>query len=87
MDNSLDIQLELSKTSLLFDQYICILQKKLALNKSKITITKNDLDYLKQIQEKINNIAKNVRIIHNDSVRNIVISEAKEFLENELQRS
>ena len=58
MEKSFDIQLELSELSLLFNQFIFGLQTKLESNKSRVSINKTDLDFLIQVHEKINNIAK-----------------------------
>ena len=58
MEKSFDIQLELSEISLLFNQFIVNLETKLALNKSRVSINQSDLNFLTQLQDKINNIAK-----------------------------
>ena len=82
MEKSFDIQMELCEISCIFSQYTYGLQTRLDSKKSRITINQDDLDYLIQIQEKINNIAKlDITSLRTD------VSKQKEQLQQKLQES
>ena len=58
MEKTINMQVELSEISMMFNHYIVNLERRLAKNKQRVTITQGDLDELIEVQGKLNNIAK-----------------------------
>ena len=59
MEKTIDMQVELSEISMMFNHYILNLERRLAKKKApRVTITQEDLDKLVEVQKKMNNIAK-----------------------------
>jgi len=79
MEKTIDMQVELSEISMMFNHYILNLERRLAKNKQRVTITQNDLNELMDVKIKINNIAKNDIV----SIRSTLMEE-KEQLQQEL---
>ena len=79
MEKTIDMQVELSEMSLMFNNYILNLEKRLEKNKQRVMITRLDLDILVDVQKKLNNIAKNNII----DMRTTLIEE-REQLQQEL---
>ena len=79
MEQSIGIQVELSEISLMFNQFIVNLERKLARNKMRVSVTQDDLNELTDIQIKLKSIAKK----DVTELRQTVVEE-KEQLQQEL---
>ena len=77
MEKSIAIQLELSKISVNFDKFISTLESRIVKNKYRVSIDRNELDDLTNLQIQINNIMKTD--IHD--LRSNVHDEKKELQE------
>ena len=79
MEKTINMQVELSEISMMFNHYIVNLERKLAKNKQRITITQVDLNEMKELQSKIDKMAKN-----NITEMRTTLMEEKEELQQEL---